>query len=100
MERRLVYPVREAPDRALAHLEDALDAEGFRVEHGREFDLNARRGTDRVLVGLAPHPDGLVARIKGKSLVPGRSQDLLDTVERLLREPLGPDRAQGGDARA
>lgn len=100
MERRLVYPVRQAPDAALSHLERSLRREGFSVSDGREHDLAARRGADRVFVGLGPHPGGLVARVKGKALVPGRGADLIDRVEEALTEHLGPPVQGGGSDRA
>lgn len=96
MERRFVYPVQVAPDAALAHVERTLQADGFSVATGREYDVNARRGGDRVLVGIAPHPQGLVARVKCKALLPGRSDDLVERVETILSEHLGPHGAGGG----
>lgn len=100
MERRLVYDVREAPDRALAHAERVLERAGFSVSDGQEYDLVASRGADRIFVGLAPHRRGLVARVKGKGLLPGRSADLVEQAVAALSEQLGrPVARRGGEGR-
>lgn len=92
MERRHVFPVKRAPDAALVHLADELEDAGFSVDTGAVFDISARRGADRVLVGIAPHPRGLVARVNCKAALPGRGRTLHALVERALRERLGdPD---------
>lgn len=96
MERRFLFPVRQAPDPALAHLEAALERDGFRVERGREHDVDARSGAERVLVGLAPHPEGLVARVKGKTLIPGRAEQLVERAVSALSETLGTPQEGGG----
>lgn len=90
-----MYAARQAPDAPLAHLEDALEAKGFHVSPGEAYDVSARRGGDRVLVGLAPHPKGLVARVKCKALIPGRSGDLHETVQAALDERLGTPAEEG-----
>jgi hypothetical protein len=90
VERRFVYEVRRAPDGPLAHVERSLEDQGFRVRPGEDYDVSARRGGDRVLVGLAPHPEGLVARVKCKALVPGRTEGLHERVRAALDERLGP----------
>lgn len=89
VERIAVYPVRAAPDAPLDRIQASLEAEGFRVEAADELDLAARRGADRLFVGLGAHPDGLAARWKAKSLVPGRAGELHRTAERILGEVLG-----------
>lgn len=92
MERRHVYPVKRAPDAALVYLAEQLEGVGFSVDTGAVYDVSARRGGDRVLVGIAPHPRGLVARVNCKAALPGRGRDLHELVEGLLSERLGdPD---------
>jgi hypothetical protein len=99
VEHRFVYEVRRAPDAPLAHVERSLEDQGFHVKPGQDYDVSARRGGDRVLVGLAPHPDGLLARVKCKGLVPGRGDRLLELVRGALDERLGaPDREVDGRA--
>lgn len=87
-----VYPVQAAPDGPLDQIREGLEAVGFSVGAGDEVDLAARRGLDRVFVGVAPHPDGLVARWKAKSLMPGRTHRIHEVaggiVARVLGEPV------------
>ncbi|MDX1610958.1 MAG: hypothetical protein R3185_01230 [Candidatus Thermoplasmatota archaeon] len=90
MEQLLVFKVRATPDRPLALVEEALAADGFRWSHGERYDRVGKRTLDRVYLGLGPHPQGLAARVKTKSLVPGRSTKLMDRVEGVLHEALGP----------
>lgn len=89
METIAVYPVRAAPDGPLARIREGLEAAGFDVGSGEELDLAARRGLDRVFVGVAPHPEGLVARWKAKSLVPGRTRRVHDRARRVVADALG-----------
>lgn len=100
METIAVYEVRCAPDGPLSQVREALEEDGFTVEAGEELDLDARRGLDRIFVGIGPHEDGLVVRWKAKSLVPGRAHGLHDLGRRAVTEALGqPDRvnpAAGG----
>lgn len=84
-----VYPVRRAPDEPLSRIQAGLEDMGFSVDTGEHVDLAARRGLDRVFVGLGPHEEGTVARWKAKSLVPGRSHEIQQRVRRILSEVLG-----------
>jgi len=88
-----VYPVHAAPDAPLARLRERLEAAGFSVDDAEELDLAARRGVDRLFVGLGAHEDGLAARWKTKSLVPGRARSTHQIAEQVLTEVLGsPER--------
>lgn len=89
MEERLVFPVRAGPDATLAGLRAELEARGFRVRIGRSYDLVGRRGLDRVFIGIGPDPRGLAARVKAKSLVPGRARRLLSEAGALVTSRLG-----------
>lgn len=84
-----VFPVKAAPDAPLQRIEAALEDADFRVGEAEAFDLAARRGLDRLFLGLAAHPEGLAARWKTKSLVPGRGRETHRIVRRILGEVLG-----------
>jgi type IV secretory pathway ATPase VirB11/archaellum biosynthesis ATPase len=84
-----VYPVKQAPDGPLERIRGALEDEGFAVSAADELDLAARRGPDRLFVGLGAEPEGLAARWKAKSLVPGRTSEVHRIAERVLGEVLG-----------
>lgn len=94
-----VYPVKAAPDGPLEQVRSKLEEEGFTVAEAGEFDLAARRGLDRLFVGLGARPEGLAARWKTKSLVPGRSGELHRLAGRVLGEVLGePERVLDREA--
>lgn len=84
-----VYPVQAAPDGPLGRIEEALEDAGFDVDAGRDLDLAARRGLDRVFVGVGPHEEGLVARWKAKSLLPWRIRRLHRETQRIVGQVLG-----------
>lgn len=97
VEKRFVFDVREAPDRVLWLVERSLEEAGFSVKAGRFFDVSARRGAERVFVGVAPHEVGVVARVRGQAIVPGKAEALVDRVGTWLVEGLGaPVRVGGG----
>lgn len=84
-----VYPAKRAPDAPLTHIEEALTDAGFRVSPASELDLAARRGADRIFLGMGPHPEGTLVRWKTKSLMPGRSRELDEIVHGILARVLG-----------
>ncbi len=88
------FQARQAPDGPLDHLERALRQRGFSTEPGKRYDLAAKRGLDRAFVGIAPAPSGLAARIKVKSLFPGRTTRLVAEITDVLAERLGAPTGQ------
>lgn len=84
-----MYPVKAAPDGPLQRIRSSLEAEGFTVDEAEDMDLAARRGLDRLFVGLGAHPEGLAARWKAKSLIPGRASEVHHLARRILDEVLG-----------
>lgn len=95
-----VYPVKAAPDGPLERIRSSLEEDGWTVQEAEELDLAARRGVDRLFVGLGARPEGLAARWKAKSLVPGRAGDVHRAAERVLGEVLGePERVIEGGGR-
>jgi hypothetical protein len=100
VEEFVLFETRRAPDRALSTLVDALESEGFATDQipSQRFDVEARRVLDRVFVGLAAHPDGLAARVKAKSLIPGRADELVLLARRALESTLGEATALEGPA--
>lgn len=92
-----VYPVKAAPDGPLEQVRSKLEEEGFTVYEAGELDLAARRGLDRLFVGVGARSEGVAVRWKAKSLVPGRSGDLHRLAKRVLGEVLGePERVISG----
>jgi len=92
-----VYPVKAAPDGPLQRIRSKLADEGFTIGEADELDLAARRGPDRLFLGLGARPEGLTARWKAKSLVPGRAGEIHRTAERIVDEVLGaPERVLQG----
>lgn len=99
MEQRYVFDTHQPPDAALAYVARALETKGFTVTSGATFDVDARKGARRVLVGIAPHEKGLIARVNCKTLIPGASDRLETRIRSLLRERLGePVREEIPDA--
>lgn len=90
-----MFEQHQAPDAALAQVREGLEREGFTVGTGARFDVSARRGVERVLVGVAPHEEGLVARVNCKAAGPGRAERLHQRVADLLSERLGSPRREG-----
>lgn len=93
-----MYPVKAAPDGPLERVASKLETDGFRLADSEAWDLSARRGLDRVFVGIGHREEGLAVRWKAKSLVPGRTHEVHREAGRAIGEVLGePDEIVAGE---